>query len=66
MDTMKRKLQQQEFLIENLNTKLKNAQKRESYSKRKCLNLIDELDNANLLNAELKTRLESFGGIFIP
>ena len=59
---LKRKFLQATDQLEVLSKKLKNTARREKRAKGTRTNLCAELYEKNLINAELRAKLESFGG----
>jgi len=59
---MKKRLLQKEGQLQSVKQELRNSKKREAHAKKKCGDLVKELDKLNLVNEELKVQLEAYGG----
>ena len=58
----KRKLQEAESNLEAARKKIRNCQRREQRAKQNCKFLVDDLYNKNMINMELRSKLDSYGG----
>ena len=58
----KRKLQEAESNLEAARKKIRNCQRRKQRAKQNCKFLVDDLYNKNMINMELRSKLDSYGG----
>lgn len=59
----KRKCLEMTAKAEQINREAQNAVRREKRAKKTCSSLLADLEKLNYINAELKARLDSYGGM---